>query len=47
MIAHPAGVTVPDDLDRLLAESRVPLLINACEIDQTVSLTDDIIQFRN
>jgi hypothetical protein len=38
MIAHPAGVAVPDDLNALLDKSRVPLLINACETDQTVSL---------
>jgi len=33
--AHPAGITVPDDLDAILEKSKVPLLFNACETDKT------------
>ncbi|KAL8286150.1 hypothetical protein RQP46_004638 [Phenoliferia psychrophenolica] len=33
--AHPANIIVPDDIEAWLAKSKVPLLFNACEIDQT------------
>lgn len=37
--AHPARIDVPVDLEALLAKSKTPLLINACEVDQTVSVS--------
>ena len=35
--AHPAQVTVPDDIEKIKAVGKAPFLISACETDQTVS----------
>lgn len=35
VVSHPSGVKVPEDLDSLIAQLKAPLLINACEFDQT------------
>jgi len=32
--SHPSLIAIPDDLNKLLETSKVPLLINSCEIDQ-------------
>ncbi|KZW03086.1 alpha/beta-hydrolase [Exidia glandulosa HHB12029] len=34
VISHPSMLKVPDDFEKLLATSTVPLLINSCETDQ-------------
>jgi len=34
IVNHPSLLKTPEDLERYAAESRAPLLINSCEIDQ-------------
>ncbi|KAI0917870.1 hypothetical protein AcW1_006887 [Taiwanofungus camphoratus] len=34
VLAHPSRLTVPSDLEKYKAESKAPLLINSCEVDQ-------------
>ncbi|KAF8579948.1 alpha/beta-hydrolase [Ramaria rubella] len=36
--AHPSLLKIPEDLEKLLATSRTPLLINTCEVDQQYPL---------
>lgn len=33
--AHPAAIVVPDDIEKILSLSKVPLLFNSCEFDHT------------
>ena len=33
-MAHPSLLKVPDDLEKLLATSKAPLLVNSAEVDQ-------------
>lgn len=32
-MSHPSGLKVPDDLNKLLEKSNVPVLFNTCEFD--------------
>lgn len=38
VLAHPSGIVLPDNLVFLKAQSKTPVLINACETDGTVSI---------
>jgi dienelactone hydrolase len=38
VVSHPSLLQIPADLERLVAESKAPLLINSCEIDSQLSV---------
>ncbi|KAJ7748792.1 Alpha/Beta hydrolase protein [Mycena maculata] len=37
-VSHPSRLVVPDDLEKYLAVSKAPLLINSCEVDKAFPL---------
>ncbi|KZW03094.1 alpha/beta-hydrolase [Exidia glandulosa HHB12029] len=39
-ITHPSAISTPADFERLLSTSRVPLLINSCEVDLMFPIED-------
>ena len=34
VVSHPSLLQVPDDLEKLASQSKAPLLINSCDVDQ-------------